>query len=134
MDKLYDELCNIQSTYIELKKKSVSVHEQIQSFLGKDKQKIKNDMNQQEIDDDEMTTEEEEIAEPKRIYPDQLWIYLFYVHENQTPNLTQLVSFCFSIPISNGYCEGVFNHLKHAWTNTRHKMSPELISAELKSD
>ncbi|CAF4307807.1 unnamed protein product, partial [Didymodactylos carnosus] len=132
MDKLYDELYDIQSTYIELKKKSVSVHEQIQSFLGKDKQKIKNDMNQQEIDDDEMTTEEEEIDEPKRIYPDQLWAYLFYVHENQTPNLTQLVSFCFSIPISNGYCEGVFNQLKQTWTNTRHKMSPELISAELK--
>ncbi|CAF1505687.1 unnamed protein product [Didymodactylos carnosus] len=130
IDKLYDELCEVQTTYIVLNKKGRPLHEQIQLFLRENKQGIKHDdkedKEEEKKDMDDGKTKEEET---KRIYPDRLWAHLFHVHDKPAPNLKQLISFCFSISISNGYCEGVFNHMKQAWTNTRNKMAPELTSA-----
>jgi hypothetical protein len=46
--------------------------------------------------------------------------------------MTKLISFIYTIPCSNAYTEGVFSHMKHAWTAYRHSMSTETVAAELK--
>ena len=37
----------------------------------------------------------------------------------------------YSIPCSNAFTEGVFNHMKHAWTPSRNSMAVETVAAEL---
>ena len=35
------------------------------------------------------------------------------------------------IPCSNAFAEGVFSHMKHAWTASRNLISSETVAAEL---
>jgi len=66
-----------------------------------------------------------------KIRPDQLWAYLI---SKTTPNcqeITKLVAFVHSIPCSNAFTEGVFNHMKQAWTSSQNRMNVETIAAEL---
>ncbi|CAF1459085.1 unnamed protein product, partial [Didymodactylos carnosus] len=42
-----------------------------------------------------------------------------------------LLSYVYSIPCSNAFAEGVFSHMKHAWTPSRNSMSIETVAAEL---
>ncbi len=46
--------------------------------------------------------------------------------------MMKVLAFVYSIPCSNAFAEGVFSHMKHAWTPSRNPMSTETIATELK--
>lgn len=48
-----------------------------------------------------------------------------------TPNLTALGSFLFSIPVTNAFVERVFSHMTSAWTDQRNRCSVALIKSEI---
>lgn len=72
----------------------------------------------------------EELPKDKSI--DKIWALFFKKCEkNNVENLYKLVSFVFSIPISNAYCERTFSILNNLYTKDRNRMSFDLIKAEL---
>jgi len=129
-DKLFEEMINIQSTFKEIVSYRESLFVQIQKHVGG-----------RNFDEIQETDEEEEFvhksATPNhqhnhhRIRPDQLWAYLISKTTTNCQEITKLVSFIYSIPCSNAFTEGVFNHMKHLWTPSRNLMSVEAVAAEL---
>ncbi|CAF0976123.1 unnamed protein product [Didymodactylos carnosus] len=67
-----------------------------------------------------------------RIRPDQLWTYLIARTTTNCEQMTKLISYIYSIPCSNAFTNGVFSHMKHAWTPSQNLMSSETVAAELK--
>ena len=122
-------MISIQETFKQVCSYRESLFVQIQKYVG--------DRN---CDDIQATDEEEEEVHKTtaqnhqhnhpRIRPDQLWAYLI----SKTANcleITKLISFTYSIPCSNAFTEGAFNHMKHAWTPSRNLMAVEAVAAEL---
>ncbi|CAF2047482.1 unnamed protein product [Rotaria magnacalcarata] len=112
-DKLFEEIISLQSTFKEIVSYRESLFVQIKKCVG--------DRNFDEIEE----TDEEEgpahkTATPNhahshhRIRPDQLWAYLISKTTANCQEITKLISFIYSIPCSNAFTEGVFNHMKHA--------------------
>ena len=48
-----------------------------------------------------------------------------------TPNLTALGSFLFSIPVTNAFVERLFSLMTAAWTDQRNRCSVDLIKREI---
>ena len=45
--------------------------------------------------------------------------------------MKKLISFAFSIPVSNAYCEGIFSIMTQLWSKERNRMTENLVKAEL---
>lgn len=69
---------------------------------------------------------------PKDISNDQIWRKFFIKQdESDAKNLRKLISFVFSIPVSNAFCEKTFSVLNHLYSKERNRMSFDLMKAEL---
>lgn len=68
--------------------------------------------------------------EKTKMTNDKLWAY-FIRNCVEVKNLTKIVCFIFSIPVSNAYCERVFSILNNLYSKERNRMSMDLIKAEL---
>ena len=66
-----------------------------------------------------------------KIRSDQQWIYLNAKSSTNCEQMTKLISYLYSIPCSNAFTDGVFSHMKHAWTLSRNSMSTETVVVEL---
>lgn len=62
--------------------------------------------------------------------PDKKWAF-FFKKENTATELLKVVSFIFSVPVSNVYAERVFSHMEDGGSDKRHRMSVGLVKAEL---
>ncbi|CAF1937723.1 unnamed protein product [Rotaria magnacalcarata] len=146
-DYLYNDFICIRSKFIELKSKCGSIHKQVQEFISSKLNLSKKDditLNNEkpfnvECDiqaDSDSEHEETDVRHHKEhnkhpsIRCDHLWAFL--IHEENVPNLRNVLEFAFSIPASNAFCESIFSHMKFLWSNYRNKMKPELVGAELK--
>ncbi|CAF3690621.1 unnamed protein product [Rotaria sp. Silwood1] len=150
-DGLYNDFNHIKSKYIVLREKYDGITKQVQSFilsnLGTSKRaeaplhdedsahddgcNATNDFDSDSNDDDEHNAKcHKEQKENLSIRSDYLWAYL--LDGERVPNLQKLVQFVFAIPVSNGYCETVFSHMKYLWNNNRNRMKQNLVRAEEK--
>lgn len=69
---------------------------------------------------------------PKDSSNDKIWSYFFKKCDKNIHNdLFDLVSFVFSIPISNAFCERVFSVLDNLFSKERQRMNFDLIKAEV---
>lgn len=69
---------------------------------------------------------------PHDLSNDKIWSYFFTkINKNDLENLRMLISYIFSIPISNAFCERVFSILNNLYTKERNRMSFDLIKAEI---
>ncbi|CAF5070770.1 unnamed protein product, partial [Rotaria sp. Silwood1] len=149
-DGLYNDFNHIKSKYIVLREKYDGITKQVQSFilsnLGTSKRaeaplhdedsahdddgcNATNDSDSGSNDDDERNAKyHKEQKENLWIRSDYLWTYL--LDDERVPNLQKLVKFVFSIPVSNGYCETVFSHMKYLWNHNRNRMKQNLVGAE----
>jgi hypothetical protein len=136
-DKLFDELNVLQSIFKEVSSYRESLDHQIQKYIGDDTHNFNEDI----INDQYNESEDENLfhkstagslEKENQIRSDQLWAYL--LSKSMTPciEMTKVLTYVYSIPCSNAFAEGVFSHMKHAWTPNRNLMSTDTIAAELK--
>lgn len=57
--------------------------------------------------------------------------FFFFKKENAATELLKVVSFVFSVLVSNAYAERVFSHMENVWSDKRSRMSVGLVKAEL---
>jgi hypothetical protein len=129
-DKLFEEMINLQTTFKEIVSYRESLFVQIQKYVGG-----RNFDETGETDDEEevfhkTSTPNHQHNHPQ-VRPDQLWAYLISKTTN-CQEIKKLITFVYSIPCSNAFTEGVFNHMKYAWTPSRNLMLVETVAAELK--
>lgn len=48
-----------------------------------------------------------------------------------SPNLKRIIKTIMAVPCSNAYVERVFSHLNHLWTDSRNKLSVDMVKAGL---
>ena len=80
---------------------------------------------QKEID------EEDKEEQTGVIRSDQLWTMSFAVNATPTPNMKKLVSFLYSMSVSNAYVEYIFSDMKYLLNDSHNRMSVESITAGL---
>ncbi|CAF2192927.1 unnamed protein product [Rotaria magnacalcarata] len=135
-DKLFDELINVQSTFKEIISYRESLSDQIKKYIGISEfncDKIEEtDEECEEFIHKSSTPAPDHQQNNSRVRPDQLWAYFLSKISPYCEELKKLLCFVYSIPCSNAFTEGVFNHMKHAWTPSRNSMSIEAIASELK--
>jgi hypothetical protein len=128
-DKLFEQMINLQSTFKEVASYRESLFVQVQKYIGG------SNFDEIEETDEEgflhkTSTSNHQHNHP-RIRPDQLWAYLISKTTTNCQEMIKLISYIYSIPCSNAFSEGVFSHMKHAWTPSRNLMSVETVAAEL---
>ncbi|CAF4037025.1 unnamed protein product [Rotaria sordida] len=136
-DQLFEEMINLQTTFKKVTSYREPLYVQIQKHVGNNnfifddtEETHEEETHEEETLIHKTTTSNDEYNHPK-IRPDQLWAYLI---SKTTPNcqeIIKLLSFVYSIPCSNAFTEGVFNHMKLAWTPSRNSMNVETVAAEL---
>ncbi|CAF2809385.1 unnamed protein product [Rotaria sp. Silwood2] len=137
-DKLFDELNILQSTFKEVNSYREPLSDQIRKYIGDDAHNfsgdIINDQNNESQDEEDLFHKPTiEIHEKEnQIRSDQLWAYLLTESTTLCSVMTKVLAYVYSIPCSNAFAEGVFSHMKHAWTPSRNSMSTETIATELK--
>ncbi|CAF4109262.1 unnamed protein product [Rotaria sp. Silwood2] len=137
-DKLFDELNILQSTFKEVDSYREPLSDQIRKYIGDDAHNfsgdIINDQNNESQDEEDLFHKPTiEIHEKEnQIRSDQLWAYLLTESTTLCSEMTKVLVYVYSIPCSNAFAEGVFSHMKHAWTPSRNSMSTETIATELK--
>ncbi|CAF3300814.1 unnamed protein product [Rotaria sp. Silwood2] len=137
-DKLFDELNILQSTFKEVDSYREPLSDQIRKYIGDDAHNfsgdIINDQNNESQDEEDLFHKPTiEIHEKEnQIRSDQLWAYLLTESTTLCSEMTKVLAYVYSIPCSNAFAEGVFSHMKHAWTPSRNSMSTETIATELK--
>ncbi|CAF4714275.1 unnamed protein product, partial [Rotaria sp. Silwood1] len=129
-DKLFDEMIHIQSTFKEIVSYRESLSDQIQTYIGNCNFDEVEETTEKERFFHKTTTSNHQHNHP-RIRPDQFWASLISRTTTNCQEITKLISFIYSIPCSNAFTEGVFNHMKQAWTPSRNLMSVETIAAKL---
>jgi len=129
-DKLFEEFVNLQSVYKEVSSYRESLFVQIKKYVDAAEHTYREPDLEEELTHKISTQKDRN--DHDRIRPDQLWAYLFSKSRTKCEEMMKLISFIYSIPCSNAYAEGVFSHMKHAWTCSRNSMSTETIAAELK--
>ena len=132
-DKLFEEMITLQSTFKEIVSFRESLFVQIQRYVGDDGCDS-DEIEEREEEEEQFfhkTTTSKHTDHHHRIRSDQLWAYLISRTATKCPELTKLVAFVYSIPCTNAFAEGVFSHMKHAWTPSRNSMSIKTIAAEL---
>jgi hypothetical protein len=67
---------------------------------------------------------------PENLAPDKKWVFFFKKAQTAT-ELLKVVSFVFSVSVSNAYTERVFSHMEDVWSDKRNRMSVGLVKAEL---
>ncbi len=67
---------------------------------------------------------------PEDLAPDKKWVFFFKMEKTAT-ELLKVVSFVFSVPVSNACAEHVFSHMEDVWSDKRNRMSVGLVEAEL---
>ncbi|CAF2155504.1 unnamed protein product [Rotaria magnacalcarata] len=120
-DKLFDELINVQSTFKEIISYRESLSDQIKKYIECE-----------EFIHKSSTPAPDHQQNNSRVRPDQLWAYVLSKISPYCEELKKLLRFVYSIPCSNAFTEGVFNHMKHARTPSINSMSIEAIASELK--
>ena len=137
-DKLFDELNILQSIFKEVNSYREALCHQIRKYIGDGahdfSEDITNDQYNETEDEEDLfhkpTTEIHE--QEKQIRSDQLWAYLLSKSTTLCTEMTKVLAYVYSIPCSNAFAEGVFSHMKHAWTPSRNSMSTEAVATELK--
>lgn len=111
---------------------------QIQKYIGNDVHDFNGDIindryNESQDEEDFFHKATAENAEKdNQIRSDQLWAYLLSKSTTLCGEMRKVLAYIYSIPCSNAFVEGVFSHMRHAWTPSRNSMSTETIAAELK--
>ncbi len=141
-DILFEEMISLQATFKEVNSYREPLSIQIEKYVvdhGYEKQIF----NGQLIGPDDeheflhktatttTTTTQNNHDNHHKIRPDQLWAYLIGKTSTSCEEMKKLISYVYSIPCSNAFAEGVFSHMKHAWTASRNLMSTETVAAEL---
>lgn len=92
---------------------------------------IKDNLNMDELYEEYCVTlprQQQEINKTTGAVVDK-WTSL--LKDANTPNLTALGSFLFSIPVTSAFVERVFSHMTSAWTDQRNRCSVALIKSEI---
>ncbi|CAF3331945.1 unnamed protein product [Rotaria socialis] len=137
-DKLFDEMSILQSKFKELNSYRESLSRQISQYINNDARSVyeefNNDLCNESHDEDNLihkpTTENHEREMEFR--SDQFWSFLLAKSKPMCIEMHKIISYVYSIPCSNAFVEGVFSHMKSAWTASRNSMVNETIAAELK--
>ncbi|CAM4985979.1 unnamed protein product [Rotaria socialis] len=129
-DDLFNEFTELKLTFEMIQKKEVPLLNQIQFFLSNEGQEEIRNSSTTSIHQSESDEEDEE-EQTKVIRSDQLWAMLLAVNATPTPNMKKLICFLYSIPASNAYVESIFSDMKHLLSDSRNRMSVDLVSAEL---
>jgi len=128
----------LQSIFKEVSSYPESLCHQIQKYVGDNAYDFNGDIindqyNESEDEEDLFHKRTTEILEEEnQIRSDQLWAYLLSKSTASCSQMTKVLAYVYSIPCSNAFAEGVFSHMKHAWTPNRNLMSTDTIAAELK--
>ncbi|XP_054834912.1 uncharacterized protein LOC129329386 [Eublepharis macularius] len=73
---------------------------------------------------------EEIVSKEQKI--DQRWVKVFsQIPERGDSQLLKLVSFVLSIPVSNAFCEKIYNLMAQLWRKDRNRLSDSVMKAEL---
>ncbi|CAF4653234.1 unnamed protein product [Rotaria socialis] len=129
-DDLFNEFTELKLAFEMIQKKEVPLLDQIQIFLSNEGQEEIRNSSTTSIHQSESDEEDEE-EQTKVIRSDQLWAMLLAVNATPTPNMKKLICFLYSIPASNAYVESIFSDMKHLLSDSRNRMSVDLVSAEL---
>ena len=107
---------------------------QIDKYVGDDVHSFNEDPMNEQYDRNDLfhdsTTANDD--QENQIRSDQLWAYLLSKSTTPCSEMTKVLAYVYSIPCSNAFAEGVFSHMKHAWTPSRNLLSTDTIAAELK--
>jgi hypothetical protein len=127
----------LQTTFKQVNSYSEPLSCQIQKYVNDDAHdfnRIINDEYNESQDEEDLfhksTTENHE--KENEIRSDQLWAYILSKSPTVCNEMVKVLAYVYSIPCSNAFAEGVFSHMKHAWTPSRNLLSTDTIAAELK--
>ncbi|CAF1655930.1 unnamed protein product, partial [Adineta ricciae] len=137
-DRLFDEVSLLRSTWKEVisyrEPLDLQIQQHIKNNVNHVPEKLDNDLWNESEDDDNLfhkpTTNN--CDKEMEIRSDQFWAFLLARSKPMCIEMHKIVSYVFSIPCSNAFVEGVFSHMKNAWTASRNLMANETIAAELK--
>ncbi|CAF2210525.1 unnamed protein product [Rotaria magnacalcarata] len=137
-DKLFDEMNILQSKFKELNSYREPLSRLISQYINNDARHVyeefNNDICNESHDEDNLiykpTTENHEREMEFRA--DQFWAFLLAKSKPMCIEMHKIISYVYSIPCSDAFVEGVFSHMKSAWTVSRNFMANETIAAELK--
>ncbi|CAF3733367.1 unnamed protein product [Rotaria socialis] len=129
-DDLFNEFTELRLTFEMIQKKEVPLLDQIQFFLSNEGQEEIHNSSTTSIHQSEANEEDEE-EQIKMIRSDRLWAMLLAANATPTPNIKKLICFLYSIPASNVYVESIFSDMKHLLSDSRNRISVDLVSAEL---
>ena len=128
-NNLFNEFTEVKLTFEIIKRKDISIADQIRCFLSNRATSETPDLSRTIIE--ESTNGEAEDEQETVFQSDHLWAMLFAVQSVPTPNMKKLISYIYSIPASNAYVESVFSEMKHLFNDFRNRMSSDTIAAEL---
>jgi hypothetical protein len=120
-DKLFEEIISLQATFKEVNSYREPLFVQIEKYVadhGFEEQIIDEKLIGPDNEEEFLhkTTTQDNQDNYHKIRPDQLWAYLIKKTSTSCEQMTKLISYVYSIPCSNAFTEGVFSHMKHAWT------------------
>ncbi|CAF3781937.1 unnamed protein product [Rotaria magnacalcarata] len=136
-DKLFDEMNILQSKFKELNSYREPLSRLISQYINNDARHVyeefNNDICNESHDEDNLiykpTTENHEREMEFRA--DQFWAFLLAKSKPMCIEMHKIISYVYSIPCSDAFVEGVFSHMKSAWTvrwNSSFKMLERLLS------
>jgi hypothetical protein len=130
-------MINLQATFKEVNSYCKTLFVQIEKYVVDHdfEKQIFNERLMEPVDKGEFlhktTTTESNHVNHYKIRPDHLLAYLIGKSSTSCEHMTKLISYVYSISCSNAFAEGVFSHIKHAWTASRNLMSSETVAAQL---